>query len=199
MKSKLYLFIVAGISFFTLSCKTASKLYDKGNYDEAVELAAKKLQKEPGDPKLLDILRNAYRYAVNDHESRIRNHTESTNELKWEWMYQEYASLQKMHDAIYRVPAVYSIVNPQDYASYLVTYGEKAGDTRYERGIALMQHDDTRYPADKKNYQAAYREFQAALRFKPGNLDARDQMNDAYAYAVTNVVVLPMQQYRGFV
>ena len=159
MKSKLYILFLAGISLFTFSCKTASKLYDKGKYDEAVELAAKKLQKDPNDPKLISIIRDAYGYAVNDHESRIRSNSESANELRWEWMYNEYASLQRMYDAIYRVPSVFNIVKPNDYSSYLVTYGEKAGDTRFGRGLSFMQY------SDKASYRNAYHEFQAAQRF----------------------------------
>lgn len=193
MKSKLYILLFAAIIFSAFSCKTASKLYEKGNYDEAVELAAKKLQKDPGDVKLLDIIQSSYRYAVNDHESRIRNHAESSNELKWEWMYAEYVSLQRMYEAIYRVPSVYELVKPLDYSGYLVTYSEKAGDVRYDRGLTFMQ----RY--DKQSYRNAYREFQAALRFKPGNRDALQKLNESYEYAVTNVVILPMQQQGGFV
>jgi tetratricopeptide (TPR) repeat protein len=194
MKQKLYTFIlVAGFSTIFFSCKTASKLYEKGNYDEAVELAAKKLQKDPDDAKLLNIIRSSYSYAVNDHESNIRNHAASNNELKWEYMYYEYAALQKMYDAIYRVPAVLDIVKPIDYSSYLVTYSEKAADVRYDRGIAFMQ----RY--DKQSYRNAYREFQATLRFQPGDRDAIQKMNEAYDYAVTNVIILPMQQHGGYV
>ena len=193
MKLKLYILLLTGISISAVSCKTASKLYEKGNYTEAVELAAKKLQKDPDDPKLLNIIQSSYRYAVNDHETRIRANAESSNELKWEWIYNEYVSLQRMYDAIYRVPQVFTIVNPADYSSYLVTYREKAGDTRYDRGIAFMQ----RY--DKQSYRNAYREFQAALKFKPGNRDVIQKMNEAYDYAVTNVVILPMQQQGGYV
>ncbi len=193
MKLKLYILLLTVISIAAVSCKTASKLYEKGNYTEAVELAAKKLQKDPDDPKLLNIIQSSYRYAVNDHETRIKANAESSNELKWEWIYNEYVSLQRMYDAIYRVPQVFTIVNPADYSSYLVTYREKAGDTRYDRGIAFMQ----RY--DKQSYRNAYREFQAALKFKPGNRDAIQKMNEAYDYAVTNVVILPMQQQGGYV
>ncbi|MEO7984385.1 MAG: hypothetical protein ABI688_09905 [Bacteroidota bacterium] len=198
MKSKLYMLLFAALSVL-VSCKTASKLYEKGNYDEAVELAAKKLQKDPHDVKLLDIIQNSYRYAVNDHVSRIRSNSESTNELKWESMYNEYASLQKMYEAIAKSPTVFNIVNPLDYSSYLTTYGEKAGDVRYGRGLALMQHDDAQRPEDKKRFQQAYREFQLALGFKPGNADIAEKMNEAFDYAVTNVVILPMQQQGGYV
>ena len=192
MKSKIYILLFAGISILAFSCKTASKLYEKGNYDEAVELAAKKLQKDPNDAKLLAIIQSSYRYAINDHEGRIRTNSESNNELKWEWMYNEYASLQRMYNAIYKVPAVFDIVKPLDYSTYLVTYCEKAGDVRYERGLAFMQ----RY--DKQSYRNAYREFQATLSFKPGDRDATQKLNEAYDYAVTNVVILPMQQQGGY-
>ncbi len=193
MKLKLYTLLITGISLLVISCKTASKMYEKGNYDEAVELAAKKLQKDPDDLKLLNIIQSSYRYAVNDHESRISDYAQSNNELKWEWMYNEYISLQRMYDAIYKVPAVFDLVKPMNYSTYQVTYSEKAGDVRYERGIAFMQ----RY--DKQSYRNAYREFQAALRFKPGDLDATLKLNEAYEFAVTNVIVLPMQQQGGYV
>ena len=193
MKLKLYMLFFAGISVIAFSCKTASKLYEKGNYDEAVEMAAKKLQKDPNDDKLLDIIQRSYNYAVNDHESHIRTHATSSNELKWEWMYNEYASLQRMYNAIYKVPSLVQHINPVDYSSYLVTYSEKAGDVRYERGLAFMQQ------YDKQSYRNAYKEFQAVLGFKPGNRDAMQKMNEAYEYAVTNVVILPMQQQGGFV
>lgn len=192
MKTKFYtLSFIAALIFFA-SCKTASKLYQKGNYDEAVELAAKKLQKDPNNAKLLDIIQTSYRFAADDHESRIRNNAESSNELKWEWMYNEYAGLQRMYDAIHRVPSVYNIVRPADYSSYLTTYGDKAGDVRYERGIAFMR----RY--DKQSYRNAYREFQVAERLKPGNSDIIQKMNEAYEYAVTNIVILPMEQQYGY-
>lgn len=199
MKLKFYTIVLGAISITAVSCKTASKLYEKGNYTEAVELAAKKLQKDPDDPKLLNIIQNAYQYAVNDHEARIRTHGESSNELKYEWMYNEYASLQRMYDAIYRVPAVFSIVKPADYASYLVTYAGKAGEVREQRGDAFMNAFSSSKSNAKQNYRNAYREYRAALGFNRGSVELTGKLNEAYDLAVTNVVVLPMQQNGGFV
>ncbi len=85
------------------------------------------------------------------------------------------------------------IVKPINYTDYLVTYRQKAGDIRYERGLAFMQ----RYT--KQSYKDAYREFQQALHFNPGDTDAKLKRDEAYEYAVTNVVVLPMQQQGGYV
>ncbi|HVT86997.1 MAG TPA: hypothetical protein VHD35_17470 [Chitinophagaceae bacterium] len=189
MKNKLYTtFILAAVTFL-VSCKSASKLYQKGDYDEAVTVAAKKLQKDPTNKSLQSTIIDAYRFAVNDHEKNIANYSASNNDLKWEWMYNEYASLQNLYDAIYRSPQVYQLVNPTDYSSYLTTYAEKAGDARYERGLTLMGKND------KQSFKNAYSEFQAALRFKPGDIGIMDKINEAYNDAVTNVVLLPMNHY----
>jgi hypothetical protein len=192
MKLKLYSFILIGISSLVLSCKSATKLYEKGRYDEAVELAAKKLQKDPNDPKLLDVLQNAYRYAVEDHESRIRNNSAGNNELKWEWNYNEYADLQRLYESIRKSPGVFEKVRPVDYSSYMTTFAEKAGDVRYQRGLTLMGNND------KLSYRDAYREFQLALRFIPGDLAIRQKMDEAYSLAVVNVVVRPVEERNSY-
>jgi hypothetical protein len=193
MKLKLYTLLSLTVAVLLFACKSASKLYEKGNYDEAVETAAKKLQKKPGDPELIEILQNAYRYAVNDHESRIRSHSQNNSELRWEWMYNEYVSLQKLYNAVKKSPSVAEIVKPFDYSSYLGTYAEKAGDARFERGMSFMDQ------YSKQGYKNAYREFQASLRFQPGRMDALQKRDEAFENAVTNVVVAPMQQQGGFV
>ncbi|MBC7949479.1 MAG: hypothetical protein H7Y42_16450 [Chitinophagaceae bacterium] len=189
MKLKLYSIYLIALTVVLFSCKSAKKMYEKGNYDQAVELAAKKLQKKPNDGETIDVLQNAYRFAVNDHENRIRNNAASNNDLKWEWTYSEYLSLQRLHDAIYRVPSVYDIVKPTDYSSYVTTYQEEAAKTRFDRGVVLMENNT------KNSYKQAYFEFQKSLSLKPGDLSVKEKMEQAYAGAVTNVVVLPLTQF----
>src|SRR5207247_3990738 len=128
-------------------------IYENRNYDEEVTIADKKLQKDPGDSKLQGIIQNAYRYAVNDHESRIRSISETTSDAKWEQLYNEYADLQKLYNAIYKSPSVYELVRPTDYSSYLNTYAEKAGDVHYQHGVDVMDH-----AGNKKDFRNAYRE-----------------------------------------
>src|SRR5262245_27175571 len=123
-------------------CKTAAKLYDKGNYDEAVELAVKKIQKKPDDAEMRSLLQSAYDSAVNDHETKIRQLSDNTNELKWEWIYNEYSSLQRLYEAVYRSPEAMTIVRPINYSSYLNTYADKAADVRYQRGLQWMDKGD---------------------------------------------------------
>jgi tetratricopeptide (TPR) repeat protein len=188
MKRKFYTLFFITVTALLVSCKTAKKMYEKGNYDEAVELAAKKLQKKPNDAATLDILQNAYRYAVEDHESRIRNNASSNNDLRWEWTYNEYLDLQRLYEAIRNTPAVFDVVRPTDYSSYVVTYKEEAGNARYDRGLELMQNNT------RNSFKQAYFEFQKALALKPGDLSAKQKMDEAFSNAVINVVVLPVVQ-----
>lgn len=189
MKLKLYAVFIVAAFFF--SCKSAQKLYQKGNYDEAVEIAAKKLSKKPNDTGLLETLQNAYRFAVEDHESRIRNHSNSNDELRFEYIYREYLDLQRLYDAVRRSPSVYDIVQPTDYSAFITTYKDEAANTRYERGLTLMDNNT------RMGYKDAFFEFEKALALKPGDISIRQKMDESYANAVTNVIVLPLNRY-GF-
>ena len=186
---KIYTLFVLGAIFLITGCKTAAKLYDKGNYDEAVQLAVKKLQKKPDD-EMRSLLQSAYQYAVNDHETRIRQLSDNTNELKWEWIYNEYASLQKLYEAIHRSPEAMAIVNATDYSSYLHTYADKAADTRFDRGMQWMDKND------KISFRNAFTEFEMALQYRPGDLAIIDRKEEAYSLAVINVVVMPIESNR---
>ncbi|MEI9943445.1 MAG: hypothetical protein WDN26_04425 [Chitinophagaceae bacterium] len=82
-------------------------------------------------------MQNAYRYAVEDHESRIRNYSNSSSDLRSENIYGEYLDLQRLFDAIRRSPAVYDIVQPTDYSSYITTYQEEAANARVDKGDCI--------------------------------------------------------------
>src|SRR6187549_3908972 len=119
MKLKLYTTYLIVLSIVFFSCKSAEKLYKQGNYDEAVEVAAKKLSKKPNDASLLETLQGAYRFAVEDHEARIRNYSYTTSDLRWEQMYNEYSDLQRLYNSIRKSPAVFDIIQPTDYSAYI--------------------------------------------------------------------------------
>jgi hypothetical protein len=140
-------------------------------------------------PNWLNVLQDAYRFAVNGHESNIRNLANSNSDLRWEHIYSEYQQLQALYEAIRRSPSVYDIVQPTDYSSYLATYKEEAGNARYERGLELMDQDN------KQSYRQAYYEFQKALALKPGDLSIKQKMQESYENAVTNVVIQPLNRF----
>ncbi|RYY60934.1 MAG: hypothetical protein EOO05_08195 [Chitinophagaceae bacterium] len=191
MKSKLYslAFTLLAATLLLVSCKSAEKMYQKGNYEAAVQLAAKKLGKKPHDAELIEIAQNAYKYAVEDHEARVRTLTNTNSDLRFERIYQEYASLQGLYQIIRNSPAAFEAVQPTDYSSYLTTYQEEAGNARFERGLALLDQNN------KLSSRDAFFEFQKALSLKPGDIAIRQKMDEAYASAVTNIVIEPLTRF----
>ncbi|MBN8783330.1 MAG: hypothetical protein ABS85_01435 [Sphingobacteriales bacterium SCN 48-20] len=187
MIPKLYTFLLL-VLFSLAACQSAEKLYSRGQYDQAVEAASKKLSKKPNDAKLRELVQNAYRYAVEDHEGRVRQLSGSTSTLRWEQIYGEYQDLQKLYNAIRRNPAIFELVQPTDYSSYITTYKEQASNAREDRGDQLMEQQT------KKSARDAYYEFQQALALKPGDLTLRQKMDEALAMAMTNVVVNPVSR-----
>jgi hypothetical protein len=163
MKTKLYTFIFLLSGIVLISCKTATKLYNKGNYDEAVALAAKKLQKNPQRRRVAGLISAAYQNAVSIHESDIRAHSNSSNEMRWEWMYNEYAALQNLYNLTKSNASIAQIVRPVDYSSYLETYRDKAAATRVERGDRFFTE------GSRQAYKNAYREYEIASGLKQGD------------------------------
>ena len=70
---------------------------------------------------------------------------------------------------------------------------------RFERGMSYMKLGQQSYNNNKQYYRSAFREFQAAKRFLPGDIGLEQQLNETYEYAVTNVIILPIQQTGGYV
>ncbi|MET0636383.1 MAG: hypothetical protein ABWZ25_10180 [Chitinophagaceae bacterium] len=189
MKSKLYSIISVVVTLLLVSCKSAEKLYQRGNYEAAVEVAAKKLAKKTNDAALIEVIQNAYKYAVEDHEGRVRTLANSSSDLRFENIYQEYYSLQSLYQVIRNSPTAFEVVHPTDYSSYLSTYQEEAGNARFERGMALLDQNN------KLSSRNAYYEFQRALNLKPGDLTIRQKMDEAYALGVTNIVIEPLTRF----
>jgi hypothetical protein len=184
------LLIVCSVSFF--SCKTASKAYDKGDYEKSIDLAIKKLQKDPNDGETKALLMAAYKNAVDVSESTIRSLSTGSN-ISYDRIYSEYFRLQSLYEKLRPYPELSRLVRATDYTGFLKTYGEKAAEAHYEKGVEEMNKDT------KTAYRNAYREFKSALHYADSR-QTRDKMEEAYEAAVTNVVVIPvsnqMQYYQ---
>ncbi|MCR6720040.1 MAG: hypothetical protein NVV59_07000 [Chitinophagaceae bacterium] len=186
---KLKLYTIISLLVLLTSCRSAEKLYNRGDYDGAVELATKKLAKKPGDTELIGIVRDAYRFAVDDHESRIRNLSNSQSELRFEQILAQYGSLQRLYEAIRRSPTAFDVVQPTDYSSYLQTYREEAGNVREYRGDDLMAQNT------KQSFRQAYTEYQKALSLKPGDVVLKQKADEAYWSAVTHISIQPLSRF----
>ena len=182
--TKFYTLVILLVSATVLSCKTASKAYDKGDYEKTIDLSIKKLQKDPNDGETKALLMAAYKNAVEVSESNIRSLSVG-NQIDYDRLYTEYTKLQSYYEKLRPYPALTNLVRATDYTGFVKTYGEKAAEAHYERGIEEMNKDN------KPAYRNAYREFRSALRFADSR-QTREKMEEAYKAAVTNVIVLPI-------
>lgn len=164
-------------------CRSGEKLYNKGKYDKAVTAFVKKLQRKPQDATALQLLPEAYRQAQKVHEDRVNTLLRSNNQLKWEPIRNEYRTMQRLYDAIHSSPAALKIVTPKDYSNAITGALENAAETRYDRGVALLQR------GDKASARKAYDEFGAALKLIPNYRDAQERKDEAFQAGVVYVVV----------
>jgi hypothetical protein len=138
---KIYTLILAATIIFS-SCKTATKAFEKGNYEDAVSLSVKKLQKDGNDETAKAILQNAYKQAVASREAEIRILSNSNSDSRFEKIYREYMGLQSLYETVSRSPVAMQATGATDYSSYVQAYKEKAGEVYFFKGLALMEKGD---------------------------------------------------------
>ncbi|SFN02075.1 hypothetical protein SAMN05428949_1733 [Chitinophaga sp. YR627] len=168
---------------FILSCKNGEKLYNKGRYDEAVLVFVKKLQKKPTNTTSLQLLPDAYAQAKRLHEDKVTGFLSSNDQLKWEYVRNEYRNLQRLYDAIQSCPAALAVVKPKDYRNAITGAQENAAQVRYDRGASLLDQ------GDKAAARQAFDEFQAALSLIPNYRNAAQLRDEAFARGTVNVVI----------
>ena len=117
--TKFYPILFAALLF--AGCKSASKAYHQGDYADAIELGIKKLQKDPSDTEIRDLVKSAYSFAVNRHESNIRSLTNSASENRYESILREYNRLQDLYETIQHSPTAAATIRPVNYSDYVET------------------------------------------------------------------------------
>ena len=186
-----YTFILA-LTVIIFSCKSASKSYQKGDYTDAIERGVKKLQKDPNDYETRELVKNSYKYTVNQHEDEIRILSNSKADSRYEKIYQEYYSLQRLYETIREYPVAAQLVKPTDYSEYVNTYRDKAAEAHLAKANKWMEE------GTKIAYREAYKEFNVALQYRPEDFDLRKMRDTAYEAAITNVIVSEMQNLGGY-
>src|SRR5437868_6365076 len=110
-----WLFKLKGFLLYSLmvlinACSSGKQSFEKGDYDRAVYQAVNRLQKDPNNKKALTTLQQAYRYAREDHQSRIKNAINSSEVFHWETVIQEYESMNSLIESVSRCPSCRQII-----------------------------------------------------------------------------------------
>ena len=185
--------LILCVSFFSIACKSTTKLFEQGQYDRAVYSAIDDLKKRPGNSTAAQILPNAYREAVTNYENSIHNAAMSHNPGRFDVIFSSYRALQNMYNAIAATPAANGIVIAKSYSNEMNAAAEDAADYHYQLGSGLLNQN----PENRLTARKAFEEFRAVEQYIPGYKDVEQLKGDAYNLAITNILVNKFDQRFG--
>lgn len=144
--------LVIVLAFFIIACSTPKKKFDKGKYDQAFELAYKKLKKGKGDRADKSVLNRSYRALVSERNDQVKLWSKTKNVDQWELAYALYDDLIKK----YRDADKY-LVNAQDELHQQVTKDQAFLENKIVDTLMSIGHYNLNYAIkDDKKWLAQY-------------------------------------------
>lgn len=183
IKPTLIVTIILILPFLLLNCKSAKKALKKGNYDESVLLAVDKLRSNSDHQSSIDILKNAYSGALQQHLNSIDKNKTSTDILSWENIFHDYQALNKLYDAISACSACMQIAPARNYYNEEKSAREKATQIRYQEGNRYLE------AGGRENARIAYNHFEVAQSLTDGYENVNNLLEQAYSEASYKIVV----------
>lgn len=176
------------ISFtLLLACASSEKLLQRGQYDKAIEKSVKKLRKDPGKEKELNVLKEAYSKANSfdmDRISFLEMEGRSENYME---IYTLYQRLDHRQDRIKTLPSSllreFEII---EYDEQLIGSKEQAAEVSYQQGVEYLEL------GGRENARQAYYEFERVLSLYVNYKDTEQLMEEAQ-YLGTNQVLFVIE------
>ncbi len=201
-------YLIAGIFIIQMSsCVSPQKLVERGNYEEAINVAVRKLAgKKKKKEKYVLALEEAFRKAtVRDmrEANRLKNSGRPENWVKALAIYRKIRRRQEKIEPLLPVIAKNGV--KANFKFVDVSNLEKEAENRtidfyYKNGKSLLAQATSKH--DKIAARTAYREFTKIQDMAYNYKDTRDLMRKAYDYGTTHIllevknrapVVLPSQ------
>ena len=180
--------ILIVIPLFIISCSSGLQQLKKGNFDEAIFTSANRLQQKTDNKKALEVLREAYPLAINDHERAIRMFENSQEPFRWEKALVEYQALNRIYDVIsHSSVSMREVGVPQQYIREAETARQLAADERYQAGELALAHKENRLAA-----KDAVGQFERVNQLIPNYKNANRKAEVAFQYAIHRVVIEPL-------
>lgn len=193
IKNILALFIATILLF---GCSSSSKQLQKGDYDAAMEKAAKKIKKNPGDFEEVDVFNDAYRMAYLKDNTDVKRLKQQGNPANWSKIYAIYSRMNRRQDLAMSLPATGVVYEEQDFFSEMENARKKATEYAYAQGVVHLNKNN------RLDARKAYDRFQEANRFTPNYKDVNEKLTESRFKGMTNVffnienkanVVIPKQ------
>lgn len=178
------------------SCYTADKALRQGNYDDAINLAIKKVRKNKASEKTVKTLEEAYRKANAVDNERVVFLKKEGRPSNYDEIYSLYNRMKIRQEKLRPLPALFVHTPTQrkaqfDYVNYdddLLVSKQKAAEHYYSCGKTELENGN-RYAA-----RSAYNNFLETQKFYADYKDLPALMNEALTKGQTHVVLKVMNK-----
>lgn len=180
-----------GIAFFLLgllvvnNCSNAKSQFEKGNYEKAVQLAIKRLQKKPTNKKQQIVLKAAYTYAQTIGEQKAQQYEQLQTLEKHDLLITHYRQLQNLYSALLACPGCMSVVTPVDYQQPLTKALQTGAKAYADEGKVLLKNPS------KSDARTAFQWLQKANNFIPNTVD-RTVLDSAQIQGTESIGITPI-------
>ncbi|MBN2521300.1 MAG: hypothetical protein JXB17_12380 [Bacteroidales bacterium] len=187
MKIK-YLFYLSLSVLILSSCSSSQKLLQKGQYDNAIKKAVKKLKKKPESEKDITALDKAYKLANERDTERIKYLQTEGRADRWDEIFKIYSNLKYRQNLVRTVLPLNlngRVINYEfiDYDKKIVEAKSNAAEYYYVHGKKLMNENKL------DSYRQAYYEFQKVKEYM-GDYSDINQLLDEAKYKGTSRVII---------
>ena len=176
------------------SCASVEKLVDQGKYDDAIELAARKLAgKKNKKTKHVRALEEAYAKVHAQDIQRIAYLKLKDDADSWADVYYAYDKISKRQK---RITPYLPLISKDGYHAYFeivnvaepMVYAAKTAAARYyEAGTELLEIAET--TGDKYAARRAYSQFKLATSFDLDNTNLEEEMRYSYDLGTIHILV----------
>jgi hypothetical protein len=169
------------------SCTSGKRALERGDYYAAVLKAVERLRSNPDHKKSSETLKEAYPFALNWFETRVKNLQAGNDRFKWSGIVQNYNSINDMYEEIMRAPGALRIIpSPKNYYSELDIAKNNAAEENYSAGLVELNK------GTREDSKTAYRLFLTANEFVRGYKDVEEKIEEAKWMATLKVVIEPI-------
>jgi len=169
-----------------LSCVSAEKALDKGNYKDALWKALSKLDKKPKDADAKKIIKAAYPLFIDKYQEEIADIKKKRDPLKWEDIEKKYETMEEAYTKIRDNRAARRLVDVQSFSRELYDAKENILSARYDLGMELLAQND------RENAKKAYEHFDFILRRQDVYKDTNLRLEEAKRGAILYVGIAPI-------
>lgn len=184
-----YLFALSVLTLLLAGCSAKKDLMN-GHYDTAIRKTVRKLQKNPGKAKHLDILTQAYNQAQQRDADRIAFLKKEGRPGIWDEVFRRYSQMKSRQDRVKALSFVPPNVDFKDYDQEIIAAKKKAAEYFYAHGKQLLETKD-RYEARK-----AWSDFNKVKSYYPNFRDI-DRLIKQAEHMGTSHVLFAVQNKSG--